>query len=54
MDELPVSETWLVGHSALRNVPRVSAVWAFLVDEFARFEAPGPPSRPHGVGNRRQ
>ncbi len=36
--ELPTSETWLVGHRALRAVPRVAAVWAFLVEEFARFE----------------
>ena len=39
VDELPVSETWLVGHRALRSVPRVAAVWEFLVEEFARFEA---------------
>jgi len=40
--DLPSNETWLVGHRALRNVPRVAAVWSFLVEEFARFEpAPG-------------
>jgi DNA-binding transcriptional LysR family regulator len=39
--ELPRNETWLVGHRALRNVPRVEAVWSFLVEEFARFE-PAP------------
>ena len=33
--ELPVTEPWLVGHRALRAVPRVAAVWAFLVEEFA-------------------
>jgi DNA-binding transcriptional LysR family regulator len=38
MNDLPTTETWLVGHRALRAVPRVAAVWAFLVDEFARFE----------------
>lgn len=38
--ELPTSETWLVGHRALRDVPRVAAVWSFLVDEFASFEHP--------------
>jgi DNA-binding transcriptional LysR family regulator len=38
MDELPTSESWLVGHRALRAVPRVAAVWAFLVEEFAKFE----------------
>lgn len=36
--ELPTSETWLVGHLALRDVARVAAVWSFLVDEFASFE----------------
>ena len=39
VNELPVNETWLVGHRALRAVPRVAAVWEFLKDEFARFEA---------------
>jgi DNA-binding transcriptional LysR family regulator len=38
IDELPVSETWLVGHRALRAVPRVAAVWTFLIAEFAKFE----------------
>jgi DNA-binding transcriptional LysR family regulator len=33
--ELPSNETWLVGHRALRTVPRVAAVWAFLVEEFS-------------------
>jgi len=37
--EFPVNETWLVGHRALRGVPRVAAVWDFLVEEFARFDA---------------
>jgi DNA-binding transcriptional LysR family regulator len=41
MNNLPTNETWLVGHRALRAVPRVAAVWAFLVEEFARFE-PAP------------
>jgi len=41
VNELPVNETWLVGHRALRAVPRVAAVWVFLKDEFARFEASG-------------
>jgi DNA-binding transcriptional LysR family regulator len=40
IDDLPVSETWLVGHHSLRRVPRVAAVWSFLVQEFARFETP--------------
>jgi hypothetical protein len=38
-DELPTSETWLVGHRALREVPRVAAVWTFLLEAFAKFEA---------------
>jgi DNA-binding transcriptional LysR family regulator len=40
--ELPVNETWLVGHQALRAVPRVAAVWSFLVEAFARYERPAP------------
>ena len=30
----PVDSLWLVGHRALRDIPRIAAVWAFLVDEF--------------------
>jgi DNA-binding transcriptional LysR family regulator len=30
--ELPSGSLWLVGHRALRQVPRVAAVWGFLVD----------------------
>ena len=29
----PVDDLWLVGHRALREVPRVAAVWSFLLDE---------------------
>jgi hypothetical protein len=36
--KLPVSETWLVGHAALRRVPRVAAVWLHLIKSFSRFE----------------
>jgi DNA-binding transcriptional LysR family regulator len=39
VEELPTSETWLVGHRALREVPRVAAVWSFLLEEFKKFEA---------------
>jgi len=35
--ELPNGELWLVGHQALRNVPRVAAVWELLV---ARLTSP--------------
>lgn len=31
---LPALSLWLVGHSALRDSPRVRAVWDFLVDAF--------------------
>ncbi|UQA58604.1 LysR family transcriptional regulator [Polyangium aurulentum] len=32
----PTSEVWLVGHRALREVPRVAAVWEFLAAEMRR------------------
>lgn len=28
--DLPIDDLWLVGHRALREVPRVAAVWTFL------------------------
>ena len=28
----PVEDLWLVGHEALRSVPRVNAVWSYLLD----------------------
>jgi DNA-binding transcriptional LysR family regulator len=31
---LPASELWLVGHRALRLVPRVAAVWEFMLEIF--------------------
>jgi DNA-binding transcriptional LysR family regulator len=37
-DELPVESLWLVGHRALRTVPRVAALWDFLAESI-----PGPP-----------
>lgn len=33
--ELPSEELWLVGHRALRTVPRVAALWEFLLESFA-------------------
>lgn len=33
-DALPTGELWLVGHRALRNVPRVAAVWSFVLEKF--------------------
>lgn len=38
LEETPTTEAWLVGHRALRAVPRVAAVWTFLVEEWARTE----------------
>jgi DNA-binding transcriptional LysR family regulator len=35
---LPVEELWLVGHRALRTVPRIAALWDFLADALARPE----------------
>jgi DNA-binding transcriptional LysR family regulator len=32
---LPTEELWLVGHRALRNVPRIAALWEFLSRELA-------------------
>jgi DNA-binding transcriptional LysR family regulator len=31
--ELPSLDIWLVGHRALRDVPRIAAVWQFLLEE---------------------
>jgi DNA-binding transcriptional LysR family regulator len=36
---LPEEELWLVGHPALRNVPRVAAVWSFIVETFGAAAA---------------
>ena len=38
-EALPVEELWLVGHQALRQVPRVAAVWEFVL---ARMSAIDP------------
>ncbi|HLK38823.1 MAG TPA: LysR family transcriptional regulator [Polyangiaceae bacterium] len=43
--DLPTIETWLVGHRALRGVPRVAAVWDFLVEEFHAFQKRGRKAR---------
>jgi DNA-binding transcriptional LysR family regulator len=34
-DALPVEELWLVGHRALRTVPRIAALWDFLAESLA-------------------
>jgi DNA-binding transcriptional LysR family regulator len=44
LPDLPMDQVWLVGHRALRDVPRVAAVWQFILDEFA-----GLPSRASGT-----
>ena len=41
--ELGKLELWLVGHRALRNVPRVAVVWDFIIEELARVL--GTPAR---------
>lgn len=33
-DALPAGELWLVGHVALRRVPRVAVLWQFVVEQF--------------------
>lgn len=45
----PSDDLWLVSHRALREVPRVAAVWTFLVEELrnaTREPAVTRPSRP--------
>lgn len=37
-DALPVEELWLVGHRALRTVPRIAAVWDFLAEHMSSPE----------------
>jgi len=34
-DALPVEELWLVGHRALRTVPRIAALWDFLAEHLS-------------------
>lgn len=38
-EALPLEPLWLVGHRALRHVPRVAALWDFLREELSRPEA---------------
>lgn len=47
----PTNDLWLVGHRALRDVPRVTAVWKLVAEEMRRVLAPArssqsPLSRP--------
>lgn len=34
-DALPIEELWLVGHRALRTVPRIAALWDFLAEHMS-------------------
>ncbi|WP_394844989.1 LysR family transcriptional regulator [Pendulispora brunnea] len=36
----PTDDLWLVGHRALRDVPRIAAVWTFLNEEMRRLAQP--------------
>jgi DNA-binding transcriptional LysR family regulator len=40
-DALPVEDLWLVGHRALRTVPRIAALWDFLAEQLASVERAG-------------
>ncbi|NVB39424.1 LysR family transcriptional regulator [Pseudenhygromyxa sp. WMMC2535] len=35
VSEIPANQLWLVGHRALRDVPRIAAVWTWLREQFA-------------------
>jgi DNA-binding transcriptional LysR family regulator len=41
--QCPTSDLWLVGHRALRDVPRVAAVWKLVADEIRRVVAQDHP-----------
>ena len=45
-EALPVEELWLVGHRALRSVPRVAVLWDFLLEHLSRPEDAGQLVRP--------
>lgn len=40
--EWPTDSLWLAGHRAMREVPRVAAVWKFFAEELRRGMAPRP------------
>lgn len=50
-EALPVEDLWLVGHRALRTVPRIAVLWDFLAEHLseparaAELFAPDPPER---------
>jgi len=33
-EALPMGDVWLVGHRALRQVPRIAALWEFVLEQF--------------------
>lgn len=41
----PTDDLWLVGHRALRDIPRVAAVWDFLIEELRTPGRRGSPGR---------
>lgn len=49
VEALPSDELWLVGHQALRDVPRVAAVWEALREDLsAAFSARRPAAKARG------
>jgi len=44
VDDWPKSELWLVVHRVLRDVPRVAALWSFLVEEMRAIHGGLPPT----------
>jgi DNA-binding transcriptional LysR family regulator len=47
---LPSLELWMVGHRALRDVPRIAAVWDSIASEFARAQGKAAPPKRKLVG----
>lgn len=46
LSTLPREDVWLVGHAALRRVPRVAVTWDFLRAEAAKVDALQAPAAP--------
>ncbi|MGN6104824.1 MAG: hypothetical protein ACTHU0_06965, partial [Kofleriaceae bacterium] len=42
----PIDDLWLVGHRALRALPRIDAVWTFLLETFRLSRPRTPPRSP--------
>ena len=49
---LPATELWLVAHQALRRVPRVEAVWDFLLEKLGAFSSTRLVARGRGRARR--